>query len=528
MGAVDLQRLVPVARPHARHRRQSVGCVFGALRVGVGERVPVVRDRSGEAALTHREAAEDGEDRGRDERDQRPAGGATKPPRGRAPGREEADREPRERKRHEHSRQQHAELVAGRIAFCERHVFAGERVRGEVERDDHRGAEPAGDEHGGAAQAQGHDAEPQHQPDQERRERAARVGQHERGQLEPHRRVGERAQQRVAVSPRAQPETADRSHRRRHAGRHPVAVGLLQARERFRGAELRREDLREQRVAGDHQRRERHAAEQRRPALRRHARERHGGREHAAVGEQAPRVLPARVRFHRPGDREHAEAGEGEQQDHRGEPIQRARAALVAPPRPAPPPRSPSRALEASARRMAATATPRWSTSAATISPLPIVSAISIAVIGTRLRPPPATNATTHTSVAQSTVAPAVLAIQRRAPEESARTRERLREPPPAAPLDAPTASRCGQGCAGVGCSAGAPPGAPPGTSPGAPMRPACAARSREIVGGLTCGAGGGSAARERAPCGAASCPRAPRRRRSARRAAPSAVRAGS
>ena len=77
------------------------------------------------------------------------------------------------------------------------------------------------------------------------------------------------------------------------------------------------EDLCEQRIAAHDHRGEQHAPEHRRPVRGGGAREQHGEREHGAVGEQAPGVLPAGVGLHRPDHRQRRECGEREQQAYR-------------------------------------------------------------------------------------------------------------------------------------------------------------------------------------------------------------------
>ncbi len=80
------------------------------------------------------------------------------------------------------------------------------------------------------AQAQRHDAHPGDHADDERRQRATRVGQHQRDDHQPHRGVGKCGQQRVPGAPRAKPQAADRPHRCGQADRVPVAVRFLQTR----------------------------------------------------------------------------------------------------------------------------------------------------------------------------------------------------------------------------------------------------------------------------------------------------------
>ncbi len=211
--------------------------------------------------------------------------------------------------------------MAGGGARGQRDLVAAQRVPGEVPGDDRAGAERAHDQHARAAQAQGHKAHPGGHAHRERRQGAARIGEHQGDDHQPHRRVGERAEKRMPRAPRAQPQAPDGAHRRRQADRVPVAVRFLQARVYVGCVEPVGEHLREQRIAAHRHRREHDRCEQGAPAAGRDPHERDGGGENAAVGEHPPRVLPARVGRHRPYDRQAGERREGEQQTDRPESV---------------------------------------------------------------------------------------------------------------------------------------------------------------------------------------------------------------
>ncbi len=230
------------------------------------------------------------------------------PRRERTAAEDEADRAARERERDEHRGEQHPELVSGGDPFGERDVVGGECVLGEVPGDHHERPERADAEHRRPAQAQRDKAQPQRQPEHQRRERAARVGEQQRHQHQPHRGVGECAQQRVPGAAGAQPHAADRADRGGQADRVPIAVRRLQPCVDVPivlcDADRVGEDLGEQRIAAHDHCGQQHPPEHRRPLRGGSAREQHGEREHGAVGEQAPGVLPAGVGLNRPDRRQ--------------------------------------------------------------------------------------------------------------------------------------------------------------------------------------------------------------------------------
>ncbi len=325
-----VERLAPVARAHAGHRRQASGRIGRRFGVRVRQRADGVRHAAREAAVAHGERSGEGEHGQRDERHERDAGTLAQTARGRLPGGHEPDSHADDRQQHDHRREQRAELMAGGRALGERDRFGAQRMGGEVPRDDRARAEPAGDQHRGAAQAKRHDAEPQHEPEHERDERAARVCEQQRDEQQAHRRIGERAEQHVSAAARRQPHAADRADRGGQAGRVPVAVGRAQSRVHVVDVQLVGEHLRRQRVAAHDHRRQRDAADHRGPARGSDARERRGRREHAAVGEQAPGFAEAFIGLDRPHDRERRERREGQQQRHGPDAVERPRGGLHA------------------------------------------------------------------------------------------------------------------------------------------------------------------------------------------------------
>ncbi len=225
MRLEHLQRLVPVARSHAADRRQSPGPVRRDRRVRIGDRVQRVRDRAGEAAMACRERAAEREHAEHEHAEQQRAGATAADQRRRLPAGPEAERETDGAQHEQHRQHQHAELVAGVRARRQRDVVVVERRGREVPDDDGAGRDRAAQQDGRAAQAQRHDAEPQHEAEQQRDQRAARVGEQQRQQHQPHRRIGRRRRQRMPGSPGAQPQAPDRAHRRRQPDRVPVVEG---------------------------------------------------------------------------------------------------------------------------------------------------------------------------------------------------------------------------------------------------------------------------------------------------------------
>ena len=185
-----------------------------------------------------------------------------------------------EREHDEHRGQQRTELVPGGHARAEGDVVGAERVPGEVPRHHPAGGDGAASSTAAPRRRSGTMQNHSARPDRQRDQRATGVGQHQRQQHQPHRRIGERAQQRVPRPARAQPHAADRAHRGGQADRVPVAVRRSQAGVDVAGVELVREHLGEQRVAADDDGRQDHAAEHRRPA----------------AGERARRAPPRRRR----------------------------------------------------------------------------------------------------------------------------------------------------------------------------------------------------------------------------------------
>ncbi len=195
-------------------------------------------------------------------------------------------------------------------------------------------------------------------PERERDQCAAGVGQHQRDQHQPHRRVGERVQQRVSGPARSQPHAADHAHRGGEADGVPVVIRRPQAGvgvvrvEAGRGTPWSAARTRTPTTAASTT--PPSTAGQRVGAARASATD---GAEDAAVGEHPARVLEAVVGLHRPHHRQRREGGEREQEPHRPQPVDAARVRAR-----------------------------RTSTAPATTSPAPIVSAISTVVVGAEMQ----------------------------------------------------------------------------------------------------------------------------------------------
>ena len=131
-------------------------------------------------------------------------------------------------------------------------------------------------------------------PTQQRQQRAARVGEHQRHvEQQPERRPGERVDRGVAGAPRGQPQQRRHAERRHQPDRVPVAERLAQARERLVGAPAR--SGRPWSPAPSRRRARTPARRPRAPppsGPRHEPHERQRARERDQVGERAVRLLP--------------------------------------------------------------------------------------------------------------------------------------------------------------------------------------------------------------------------------------------
>ena len=216
--------------------------------------------------------------------------------------------------------------MAGADAQAQRDAVLGQGVLRERPQRHERRAEPAAGQHRRAAQAQGDGGEPERAADQQRQQRAARVGEHERDEHDPQAGEGERVERRRALAARAQPEQRRHGHRGGQADRVPVAVGRAQPRVELVGVQRAREDLGGQRVTADDDAGQRDAAEHARPAVGERAHEGERRREHRDVGERPVGLDPRVGGLRGPGDRRDREEREGEERAGRRQPAQRAAA----------------------------------------------------------------------------------------------------------------------------------------------------------------------------------------------------------
>ena len=137
-------------------------------------------------------------------------------------------------------------------------------------------------------------------PHGQRQQRAARVGEQEGDDEQSERRIGERADGRVARAPRAEPQA-----RRPGGGGHephgvPVAERLAQAGVDLVGVQRAGEDLGQQRVAAHDHAGQHDAAQQRRPALREEPYQGDAGHHGGQVAERAVGLDPRARRARRP------------------------------------------------------------------------------------------------------------------------------------------------------------------------------------------------------------------------------------
>ena len=107
----------------------------------------------------------------REDAQQDRAGAPAQRGRRRVPGAEEADRKSGQRQGDEHRGEQRSELVSRAVTRCQRDIVGAQGVLGEVPCDDDCGPGGAGEQHRSTAQAQRHEAEPDHRPQQQCHER---------------------------------------------------------------------------------------------------------------------------------------------------------------------------------------------------------------------------------------------------------------------------------------------------------------------------------------------------------------------
>ncbi len=260
----------------------------------------------------------------RDEADQRPPRELPRPLPRLAELAEEADGQPRAHQQHELQQEQDAEGVAvvgagGRGQVLRRQAAGVEGPGDDADRGDHGGGEGRG-----AAQAQRHDCEPGGEAHDERKDRPARVGEHQADEQRAERGEGERVEGGVPRAAAGQPQHRRDAHRRRQADGVPVAERRAQAGGALVGRERLREDLRQQRVDADDRAAEPDAGEHCAPAGRREPGEGEGAAERGQVGERAIGLEPGRVGIERPGDGQCGQRGEDAEQAECPAPVERA------------------------------------------------------------------------------------------------------------------------------------------------------------------------------------------------------------
>ena len=308
--AADVQTVAPVARAAGAELRQAAGLVKHDP-VGVGERIPQVRDLAREPARGGGQREHGGD---RDQRQHRDERGSDLPPARLGHGRacEQDGHSPAgSDEQYERDEQHDREAVAGGDPRRQRGVIVGERrlVGGPQRRD--RAPEHARDEHEHAAQPHRHPDKPDRQRDHRGADRAAPVGEDQRAHERAERRsAGGGQQPRGAargLTPGAQPRPRRNAHRRDQPGGVVVVKRRPHACQRVSGVQRAREHLGRQRVDRHDHGVERDAADDRRAAIGGQARQRHRRREGGEVGQRAVGLHPRERGLDRPGDR-----GEGQ------------------------------------------------------------------------------------------------------------------------------------------------------------------------------------------------------------------------
>ena len=205
---VDVDRLLPVARAHGRRRGQPVGRVRRRLASGFGELVPGLGDLAVDArpaALASATSASDGASYEHRRAASAPAGACAlrrraAPRRGSRPrARARAARPASPGCSAPSSWPASSRTASGSLSVVSPVV----RERPE---DQRRGARRRAEEADRAAQPQRHDGEPDDEPDRQREQRAARVGEHQHELEQRDARPGERVDRRAARAAGAEPE----------------------------------------------------------------------------------------------------------------------------------------------------------------------------------------------------------------------------------------------------------------------------------------------------------------------------------
>jgi hypothetical protein len=209
----------------------------------------------------------------------------------------------------------------------ERHVVGRERVAREGPGDHGPRGRRGGQQRQHPAQTQRHGGEPHAEPEQQRQQRAARVGEHDAGEQQPEPGPGERVGGRMPGAARGQPQQRRDAERGHQPDCVPVAEGLPQARVGLVGGERAGEDLGQQGPPAHDEAGQRDAVQHRRPAPRRHPHEREPARERRNVGEGPVGLEPGVAGGDRPHDRDRREdrqRREGQQRQPAVQPPRRA------------------------------------------------------------------------------------------------------------------------------------------------------------------------------------------------------------
>ena len=207
-----------------------------------------------------------------------------------------------------------------RAARRQRDVVVGQRRLLERPRDHGRRGHSGDRQQRERPQAQRHQHEPQRRADDRGEHRAARVGEHERDQQQRERRGGERVEDAVALAAGAEPQARRDPERRRQPDRVPVVKRRLQAREAVAGVEALGDHVAEDRVGGEHDRRDQQARDHAAPARADQPHERDRAGEGRRVGERAVGLEPGVGGRDRPADRQRGQRGERAQPDRRADP----------------------------------------------------------------------------------------------------------------------------------------------------------------------------------------------------------------
>ena len=243
-------------------------------------------------------------------------------------GGDEARGEAEREQQRQHQQQQRAELVAGVGPHLDRQLVGAQAGHRERPADERRGTGAGAEQHDRAAQAQRHDGEPEREPEHEREQRAARVGEHQRDLEQRDARPRERVDRRPAGAARAQPQQRHHADRGGQADGVPVVERRAQPRVGLVLGQRAGEHLGQQRPRAHRHACERDPVQDRRPVPGREPRERHRAGERGQVGERAVRLDPGVRRGERPDDRDRRVRREQHQREQRGRAVQPLRARL--------------------------------------------------------------------------------------------------------------------------------------------------------------------------------------------------------